>query len=402
MKAGEFGKDYPVVREWTTKPLKLARAGDVLICVVGATAGKLNLGIDCAIGRSVAAIRPFPSVESKLIYRQLLLQVKKLRTESTGSAQGVISKETLSQIEVVIPPEQEQRRIADKLDTVLARVDAVNERLARVAPLLKRLRQSVLAAATSGRLTEDWRSIHAPSEWVALSLGEVLDGKPRNGYSPKAVDYPTPVRSLTLAATTSGKFRGECCKFIDEQIPEDSHLWLQSGDVLIQRANSLEYVGVSAVFDGESGQFIYPDLMMKAKPDTSRLSSAFLHVLLSCEKSRQYLRNNATGTAGNMPKINQQTVMSLPVLLPEPQEQTEIVRRVELLFAYADRLEARLSAAQTAAERLTPALLAKAFRGELVPQDPLDEPAAELLRRLQSERSTAAPAARGRGRKAAA
>ena len=76
---------------------------------------------------------------------------------------------------------------------------------------------------------------------------------------------------------------------------------------------------------------------------------------------------------------------------PPLAEQTEIVRRVELLFAYANRLEARLRAAHTATERLTPALLAKAFRGELVPQDPNDEPAAQLLQRLQASQATAAP-----------
>ncbi|KUF38829.1 restriction endonuclease subunit S [Comamonas kerstersii] len=85
--------------------------------------------------------------------------------------------------------------------------------------------------------------------------------------------------------------------------------------------------------------------------------------------------------------------------LPPFEEQTEIVRRVEILLAYADRLEARLQSAQTAAERLTPALLAKAFRGELVPQDPNDEPATELLRRLReaapSQKKTRVLKARG-------
>ncbi len=103
-----------------------------------------------------------------------------------------------------------------------------------------------------------------------------------------------------------------------------------------------------------------------------------------------------------MPKINQQTVINIPCELPELDEQTEIVRRVETLFAFADRLEARLQSAQTAAERLTPALLAKAFRGELVPQDPSDEPAAELLRRLRAARAadTASKPKRGRAAKA--
>jgi len=92
--------------------------------------------------------------------------------------------------------------------------------------------------------------------------------------------------------------------------------------------------------------------------------------------------------------------LSLHVALPPVEEQAEIVRRVEVLFAYADRLEARLQTARTAADRLTPALLAKAFRGELVPQDPNDEPATELLRRLREARAAEAPAKKVRGRKA--
>ena len=91
-----------------------------------------------------------------------------------------------------------------------------------------------------------------------------------------------------------------------------------------------------------------------------------------------------SGTTGRA-KLTQQALNSLPIAVPPEAEIGEIIRRVETLFAFADRLEARLQTAQTATERLTPALLAKAFRGELVPQDPNDEPASELLRRLQQE-----------------
>jgi type I restriction enzyme S subunit len=77
------------------------------------------------------------------------------------------------------------------------------------------------------------------------------------------------------------------------------------------------------------------------------------------------------------------------VPLPSCEEQHEIVRRVEALFAYADRVEARYTAARAQVERLTPALLAKAFRGELVPQDPNDEPASVLLERIHASRAAA-------------
>ncbi len=104
---------------------------------------------------------------------------------------------------------------------------------------------------------------------------------------------------------------------------------------------------------------------------------------------------------GNQPNLNLSKIKDFKLKLPSLLEQHEIVRRVETLFAFADRLEARLATARIAAERLTPALLAKAFRGELVPQDPDDEPAAELLKRLAAAREQA-PRARRTGKTARA
>ena len=396
----EFGKLHPVVRKWCSAPAKIAESGDILLSI-RAPVGPTNVAdVQCAIGRGLAAIRVLDGINSSYLLQCLRSLAPQLAAKATGTTFPAVGGDVVRSLELPVAPEAEQKRIADKLDTVLTRVDAVNARLARVAPLIKRFRQSVLAAATSGRLTEDWRSANAStSDWDDAQIGDLLQEKPRNGYSPKAVDHETPVRSLTLSATTTGRFRAECYKFVPDDIAPDSHLWLSKGDVLIQRANSLEYVGVSAIVDVEVHGYIYPDLMMKCRAN-SRTSPPFLHLLLSAESTRKYFRDNATGTAGNMPKINQQTVISAPCRVPGTAEQSEIVRRVETLFAFADRLEARLQAARTAAERLTPALLAKAFRGELVPQDPNDEPAAELLKRL----AAGAPATtkrRGRPAKAA-
>ena len=300
-----------------------------------------------------------------------------------------VPKEYLLGREIPLAPQREQTRIANQLDTLLTRVQACNDRFAAIPALLKRFRQTVLGAATNGGLTAEWRTDPLANEWIACTVGQVLNGKPRNGYSPQAVDYETSIRSLTLSATTTGKFLGRHSKFIAEPIAVDSHLWLEPGDILIQRANSLEYVGISAIFDGLEKQFIYPDLMMKCRPN-ERVKNKYLFYALSAESTRSYFRENATGTAGNMPKINQQTVMSAPLLLPPLDEQVEIVRRVEALFALADRVEARCTAARTQAQRLTPLVLAKAFRGELVPQDPNDEPASALLARIGLAKAAAA------------
>jgi hypothetical protein len=160
VKAGEFGALRPMIREWTTRPLKMAEAGDVLICVVGATSGKLNLGADCAIGRSVAAIRPSGAIDNKFIYYQLLQHVLTLRSISAGSAQGVLSKEVLSNLEFLVAPLNEQQRIVAKIDELFSELDAGVASLKRAKALLKKYRQAVLKAAVTGQLTRDSRERH--------------------------------------------------------------------------------------------------------------------------------------------------------------------------------------------------------------------------------------------------
>lgn len=390
VKAGEFGPEYPIVREWTNKPLKFARQGDVLICVVGATAGKLNLGINCAIGRSVAAIRPFLPEMQRSIYSQLRQQVMSLRGDSTGTAQGVISKQMLGEIEIVIPPLAEQTRIADKLDTVLSRVDAVNARLARVAPILKRFRQSVLAAATSGRLTEDWRNARQLCSWKQ-----------------------TDVQSIALVGTGSTPLRSNPAYFAEHGTP-----WVTSaatGSELITRAN--EFVTPEAIAAHRLKVYPAGTLLVamygegKTRGQVAELGiaatinqacaavvvdeSKMLRTFVKLALQANYLKMRTLAEGGNQPNLNLSKVKGFPLPAPSIEEQSEIVRRVETLFAFADRLESRLQAARTAAERLTPALLAKAFRGELVPQNPDDEPAAELLKRL----AASAPTSTTRSRK---
>ena len=354
---------------------------------------------DCLIDNNVMAVKAFDAVSDRYLYR--FIQLQDFSTLARSTTVPSLRKGDIEGIHFPLAPTNEQTRIADKLDAVLARVDACRDRLDRIPAILKRLRQSVLSTATSGKLLEAWKSKSgARSSWSVGKLSDLLIGKPRNGYSPRAVEKVTSVKSLSLSATTSGVFRPEYFKYIDEVISPDSHLWLEPGDILIQRANTLEYVGTSAMYQGPASTFIYPDLMMKARANGATLPR-FLLLILKSDRVREHFRSNATGTARNMPKINQQTVLSAPACWPSLTEQAEIVRRVESLFALADRVEARYAATRAQLEKLTPATLAKAFRGELVPQDPNDEPAEVLLKRIRAKRggSGADNSKRARNRK---
>jgi type I restriction enzyme S subunit len=137
------------------KPLRLAKTGDVLICVVGATVGKINLGIDCAIGRSVAAIRPKNTLLQKYLYYFLELKMLEIRGQSKGSAQGVITKDYINSIQIPLPELKAQQDFLDLLESNFSQL----EKSIEVSNIIEResasLRRSLLQAAFTGQLTKE-------------------------------------------------------------------------------------------------------------------------------------------------------------------------------------------------------------------------------------------------------
>lgn len=200
--------------------------------------------------------------------------------------------------------------------------------------------------------------IEIPKYWRWQCLGGIIIYGPKNGLSPKAVDYETGIRSLTLSATTSGVFKGEHSKFIDVEIPKNSDLWLSEGDILVQRGNTIEYVGVPAVYRGKSGVFIYPDLMMKIRV-SNYIDTDYIYYAMSSEPARQYLRSHASGTSGTMPKINQKTLTSLPIPIPPIEEQRRIVTNISRLFVLCDTLVQKIEAAENKQRDLLNAVIAQ-------------------------------------------
>jgi type I restriction enzyme, S subunit len=155
VKTGEFGPMYPEVREWTTEPKKFAQKGDVLICVVGATVGKLNLAIDCAIGRSVAAVRPNDGLDTRFLHFSLMPFTMRLRQRSRGSAQGVIGRKELSQVTIRVPPLSEQHRIVAKVDKLTALCDELEQRRDTATKTRRQFQVAALDRLTNAETPEE-------------------------------------------------------------------------------------------------------------------------------------------------------------------------------------------------------------------------------------------------------
>lgn len=364
----------------------------------------------------------FPAdIDSRFAYYQLKHIKPVAEALATGTTFKELSGSAAAKLPFLLAPGREQKRIADKLDTVSTRVDAVSTRLAHVAPILKRFRQSVLAAATSGHLTEDWRrsnadgavhsqwrqrhnksdappdikSLNVPATWLVLRAQDVVEADANIVYG---IVQPGPklVSGIPYVQTTDivdGQIQvGSLCRTSVDIANQYHRSSIKGGDVLL---GIIRATKVAVVPDELNGGNISRSVA-RLRP-CSDMVPQFLAIALESPAVQDWLRAQHRGM--DMPVLNLAQVRLAPLPIAPIDEQREIVRRVENLFAFADRLEARLRTARTATERLTPALLAKAFRGELVPQDPNDEPASELLRRLQQE---APSASTKRGRKSAA
>ena len=377
---------------------KLLPAGAVLF------SSRAPIGYVAIAGGPVATNQGFKSfvfpegIDSRFAYYQLRHIKPVAEALATGTTFKELSGSAAAKLPFLLAPASEQKRIADKLDTVLTRVDAVNTRLARVAPILKRFRQSVLAAATSGRLTEDWRGGQSP-DWNQPLFAEVvvesLTGLVRSASEQFSIkDGLVPYLKMNSVGEMWGY---ECVDLpgVHCSAEEFKRYELRQGDWLFNTRNSVELVGKSCVWNGPAG-VVFNNNLLRARFH-SGINPMWVEIFFRSPKGRDLLAAVKSATT-SVAAIYQRSLMGLPILRPPEEEQTEIVRRVETLFNFADRLEARLQTAQSATGRLTPALLAKAFRGELVPQDPNDEPAIDLLRRLQQE---APSTSTRRGRKSA-
>ncbi len=363
---------------------KVFPKGAVAVAMYGATIGKASiLGIDAATNQACAVAIPDKRLTtSHYLFHYLRSQKEAFVGAGKGGAQPNISQGLIKEWPLPLAPLAEQKRIADKLEAVLGRVEACRARLDRVPDLLKRFRQSVLAAATSGQLTEDWRDEHhIDGDWPEERL-ESLTCKVGSGATPRGGESAYKSEGVPLIRSMNVIFFGfkeEGIAFLDQDQAHDLRsAEVKAHDVLLNITGaSIGRVTVApAKFEGARvNQHV---CIIRSKP---QLSPKFLCWFLSAPMMQGAITAENYGVTRQA--LTKQQILDFAIPLPTSQEQQEIVRRVEALFAFADRIETRLTEARAQVERLTPATLAKAFRGELVPQDPNDEPASVLLSNLK-------------------
>lgn len=377
------------------RPHEFVRPGDLLITrantseLVGAVAlvppDRLNGQPRLVLPDKILRVLPKADVISPkyLLYALRAPEVRGHFAENaTGTSDSMrnLSQPKLAAAPILLPPLAEQHRIVDRIDALLAKLSTARERLTRTQEILKRFRESVLAAACSGRLTEGWRVVRGlngdpgvaestqpelPYGWVSTKLGSLLREPLRNGHSARRSESGQGIRTLTLSAVTYGDFSQANTKLTVADADKVSDLWLEPGDILVERSNTPELVGTARLYRGSRHFAIFPDLLIRVRLNSEVLPE-FAEIQLDSAQSHRYFIESAQGSAGSMPKIDQQVIADAPFVLPPIVEQRRIVDIFGNLRAVADTLDRRLALSAAVATRIPQAALALAFRGELV------------------------------------
>ncbi|EAA5901449.1 restriction endonuclease subunit S [Salmonella enterica] len=303
-----------------------------------------------------------------------------------------LSSRTLQETLFPLPSLAEQKIIAEKLDTLLAQVDSTKARLEQIPQILKRFRQAVLAAAVSGRLTKEWREKNQDSissgEWQLFALSELgvlsrgrSKHRPRN--DPRLFGETYPFIQTGEVANSSGRIK-TATKFYSEYGLSQSKLFPQGTLCITIAAN----IADTAILDIDA---CFPDSVVGFIPKKNKSHVLFIKYVIDANK--EDLEAYAPATAQK--NINLKVLNDLRFPMPDIEEQHEIVRRVEQLFAYADTIEKHVNNALTRVNSLTQSILAKAFRGELTAQWRAENPdlisgensAAALLEKIKAERA---------------
>jgi len=277
-----------------------------------------------------------------------------LRASPGGAGRNrTLGVEKLAAIHVPLPPLDEQRRIVARIEDLAAKVEeagkARSSALGELAALSVKSRDAILGLV-------------APSG----TLGDVLQGAPRNGWSPVCDNDGNGTPVLTLSAVTGWHFNANAYKQTSFPTRADAHYWATEGDLLITRSNTPELVGHAAIHSGSPVHCIYPDLMMKLRLDKSRTDTRFVWYWLQSTVVRDHIKRSAKGTSPTMKKISQSIVKAIPFPVHlSIDQQTEIVAKLRTIQEKIDAVRVLQIETATELDAMLPAILDKAFKGEL-------------------------------------
>jgi type I restriction enzyme S subunit len=311
--------------------------------------------------------------------------------------------------EIPLPPLAEQKRIVSKIEELFSELDAGEESLRRARRQLGVYRQSLLKQAFEGKLTAPWRKqnphllesfaaddeisadelgtfAELPASWRYTRLGRFIQhiDAGKSFRCEERRPKPNEIGVAKVSAVTWGEYDEVESKTCIDPAKVNPSYFIREGDFLLSRANTIELVGACVLVRRVTQPIMLSDKTLRLSIDDERKS--FILQYLRSHQGRREIEKRSTGNQESMRNIGQERIRSIVIPECTLPEQREIVRLLDEQFTVIEQNEREIDAALKRSAALRQSILKKAFTGQLVPQDPTDEPASALLERIRKER----------------
>jgi type I restriction enzyme S subunit len=319
--------------------------------------------------------------------------INKISEAQDGTMYPAVRDEDVLAGPIPLPPFPEQRRIVRKLDTLSARILTARSHLSAIEKLVERMRGAILSEALNGRLVASQLDCGEPTE-----LGRFIVGI-EQGWSPKCDNEPeldpTKWAVLTTTAIQPITFDSTENKRLPASLSPRPHLELEVGNVLMTRAGPRVRCAVCCYVAETTPRRIFSDKVYRIRLDQSIEPEFFVMVMNAPEMVRALDVIKSGGSESGL-NLTQDRLKSLSINVWDRSTQVKVVAEIKRQFAKIDSLIAEAAKAQKLLSHLDQRILAKAFAGDLVPQDPNDEHANVLLERVREARANAPKKSRQR------
>lgn len=379
VKTGELNDDYIFYTEETLSEdglthssAKLFPINTIIIAMYGATVGKVGiLGIEAATNQACACGKCSSAVDYKYLYFYARSQKDIFIDKARGGAQPNISQEIIKSHPIPIPPITEQQRIVDRIESLFAKLDEAKEKAQAVVDGFEDRRAAILHKAFTGELTAEWRDTNHVdfATWKEMPIGNAITAV-KDKYDPEKAQL-LDVPYIGLEHFEKGN--GIIGKGNATDVKSLKTLFLK-GDILYGKLRPYLDKHDVAPFDGMCSTDI---LVYRAERNNS---AYFFNYLMSQPDFIRYANSTAKGI--NLPRTSEKEISAYKIKLPLPEEQERIVQMVDLLLGAEKQAKEAAEQVIDQIDSMKKSILARAFRGELGTNDPNDEPAIELLKKL--------------------
>jgi len=361
------------------KKARLLPKNSILVTCIGATIGKTGIiRNEGASNQQINSIIPVGSINPNFVYYQVICPFfqNQIIKRSSSTTLPILNKSRFSKLLFALPSQKEQNSIVEKIEELFSDLDKATEDLKKTQEQLKIYRQAVLKAAFEGKLLEIGLAKYSP-------FSEICDINPSKQEIGELNDDLEVTFLPMLAVSKTGVILEKKIKRLKDV--KKGYTFFKNGDVLLAKITPCFENGKKAIVKELKNNIGFGSTEFHVLRPKEEVISEWIYYGVSLEDFRNKAKSQMTGTAGQK-RVPKRVLESYAIPIPTKPIQEKIVKEIESRLSVCDKVEKTVEQNLIKIEYLRQSILKKAFEGKLVPQNPNDLPACELLKQIKIEK----------------